>query len=96
MAGTVQRSDAARGESTPLHLHQHAERRVIVHVDLTGSRLGSAYRSVELELAPPDDWDDDRIRHETAVFYGVGRANVEGPWPKTWDDDRNCQSGGNL
>lgn len=64
------------------------ERRVLMNIDLTGSRLGPGWRSVELEFAPPDDWTDPRIRIEAALHYGVPVAQVSDPWPKTWEDER--------
>lgn len=65
-----------------------SSRRVIVHIDLTGSRLGPDWLSADVELSPPDGWTSQHIRQEAARYYKVPLGQVDDPYPKTWEDDR--------
>lgn len=76
-------------------------RSVFLHVDLAGSRLGPAWLETDLRLAPPQDWDDERIRQETAQHYAVPLDQV-GPVLEFEDPDPDaprcpdCQIGPDL
>jgi hypothetical protein len=50
----------------------------LLHVDLTGSKLGPAWRSVDLQLDPVD-WPTERIRAEAAAHYAVPLEQVGEP-----------------
>jgi hypothetical protein len=62
------------------------ERRVVVHVDLAGSRLGPGWHSVDVVVAPPDDWTDERVREEAARYYDIPLSQVGDPRPQTRAD----------
>lgn len=47
-------------------------------VDLTGSRMGHAFKRVDLVLDPVD-WSKERIRDEAARFYRVPVRQVGEP-----------------
>lgn len=47
-----------------------------VRVDLSGSRLGPAWRSTVVRGCWPADWTDDRLRAEAAAHYDVAVDQV--------------------
>lgn len=49
----------------------------VLHVDLTGSNCGPVFRSVDVRGDWPDEWSDDRLRHECAAYYEVPPQQVE-------------------
>lgn len=69
-------------------VRQCAREARFVVVDLTGSRMGEGWLSVELELSlDPEHWPDERIREEAAEHYDIPVEQVGSVtlWP-TRDD----------
>lgn len=65
----------------------HRKRHLVVHVDLTGNtKLGPDWLEADVEITPPADWDNERIRRGAAEHYGVPLSQVDDPYPKTWED----------
>lgn len=50
-----------------------------VRVDLTGSKLGPAWRSVDLVIDDDPAWPPHRIRRAAADHYGVPFEQVSAP-----------------
>ena len=46
-------------------------RRVRLWVNLAGSNLGPDWRTVDLTISQPPEWDDERLRQEAARYYAV-------------------------
>lgn len=60
----------------------HGERTITFDVDLTDSRLGPGWRSVEVDVASRSEAHDDEMRRAAAGHYGVPLRQV-GPVTKT-------------